>query len=307
MLMKRGAALNTIPAILLDTDIGNDIDDVLALAMLCRLHKDRIVRLIGISVSNGCVESALYTSVFLQLFGISVPIYRNEKAILGDPARYLHVFRRACVPPELAIETDVRTFIAKLISTVDTFRIVGIGFSTNLVQIIEELKSLNRFDAVGTITLMAGNFRWKMPEFNVASDPAAFAKMISYDRVISFCDYSVGSGIYFDGSIFEQYAPIDNPIYDLLRATYLAYRPMPYDRPTWDPCTVLFSLRDRFEGFFREVPIRYNFDRVDKAVVVDADGKHKGIVAAVERGAAHKLKNEIYKLSLGVQYKFECG
>jgi inosine-uridine nucleoside N-ribohydrolase len=258
--------------VIFDTDMGNDVDDALALAMLHAFASRGELQLLAVTVSKDNPWAAEYVRMVDEYYGrgtIPVGIVHDGKT----PEDGLYV-RQVC---ELhhrtlhkAIVPDAVQLLRKTLAGEEdgAVTLIQVGFSTNLARLMESAP--DRYSAlsgmelvkkkVRVLTVMAGNFAASKPEYNVMTDIPAATKLFStWPTDIYFSGFEVGSAILFPASSIEHDFPAGNPVAE----AYRFYAKMPYDRPSWDLTTVLYDLR----------PDRDYFDVSPPGdVVVSADG-----------------------------------
>jgi inosine-uridine nucleoside N-ribohydrolase len=244
--------------VIFDTDMGNDVDDALALAMLHALASRGEVKLLAVTVSKDNPWAAEYVRMVDEYYGrgtIPVGIVHDGKT----PEDGLYV-RQVCElhhrhPNKAAVADAVQLLRKTLAGEQDgAVTLIQVGFSTNLARLIDSkpdrYSALSGMDLVKKkvrlLTVMAGNFAQSKPEYNVMTDvPAAQNLFANWPTDIHFSGFEVGLAILYPASSIEHDFPAGNPVAE----AYRVYAKMPYDRPTWDLTTVLYDLRpDR--GYF---------------------------------------------------------
>jgi inosine-uridine nucleoside N-ribohydrolase len=263
-LLALAAALSAAPVpLVFDTDMGNDIDDALALAMIHALESKGEARLIAVTITKDNPSAAAYIDAVNTFYGrpaIPVGVVRRGKT--PEPSRMLTVpleRKRSDGAPAYPRDLDG----ASAPEAVDLLRqvlekqpdrsvvFVQVGFSTNLARLLETAPELVRRKA-RLLSIMAGAFPSGKPEFNVRVDiPAARTLYERWPTDVVFSGFEIGSSIkYPAASIERDFAYADHhPIAD----AYRAYQKMPYDRPTWDLTSVLYGVRPD-AGYFSLSP-----------------------------------------------------
>jgi len=248
--------------VIFDTDMGNDVDDALALAMLHAFASRGEVKLLAVTVSKDNPWAAEYVRLVNQYYGrdsIPVGIVHHGKT----PEDGLYV-RQVCEQngrrPNRAVVAEAVPLLRKTLAGEPdgAVTLIQVGFSTNLAGLMQSAP--DRYSNLGglelikkkvrLLTVMAGNFAASKPEYNVMTDvPAATKLFESWPTDIYVSGFEVGSAILFPAASIEHDFPADNPV----AQAYRLYAKMPYDRPSWDLTTVLYDLRsDR--GYFDVSP-----------------------------------------------------
>jgi purine nucleosidase len=242
--------------VIFDTDMGNDVDDALALAMLHALASRGEVKLLAVTVSKDNPWAAEYVRLVNEYYGRgAIPVGLVHDGKTRDDGLYV---RQICElhgrhpgSTEDAVPLLRKTLAAEPDGAVT---LIQVGFSTNLARLMEsapdQFSALSGMDLVKRkvrlLTVMAGNFAQPKPEYNVVTDiPAASKLFASWPTDIYFSGFEIGEAILFPAASIEHDFPAGNPVAE----AYRVYAKMPYDRPSWDLTTVLYDLRpDR--GYF---------------------------------------------------------
>jgi inosine-uridine nucleoside N-ribohydrolase len=248
--------------VIFDTDMGNDVDDALALAMLHAFASRGEVKLLAVTVSKDNPWAAEYVRLVDEYYGrgtIPVGIVHDGKT--KDDGLYvrqvceLHGRHADAAAVQDAVELLRKTLAGESDGAVT---LIQVGFSTNLARLLESApdrySNLKGMDLVKKkvrlLTMMAGNFAETKPEYNVMTDiPAATKLFATWPTDIYISGYEVGAAILYPAASIENDFPQGNPVAE----AYRLYAKMPYDRPSWDLTTVLYDLRpDR--GYFDVSP-----------------------------------------------------
>src|ERR1035437_8151471 len=189
-LAAAGAWAQAVPVIF-DTDMGNDVDDALALAMLHALESRGECRLLGVTVTKDNPWAAVYVDLVNTFYGrgqIPVGMVKgsgvtpeNSKMIQA-PAERRRVDGTLVYPRRLASVAEAVEAVAllRLLTAAQdgTVVIVQVGFSTNLARLLDapaDVELVKR--KVKLLSVMAGNFAQSKPEFNVQKDTASARKL----------------------------------------------------------------------------------------------------------------------------------
>src|SRR6202167_5899613 len=225
--------------VIFDTDMGNDVDDALALAMLHALASRGEVTLLAVTVSKDNPWAAEYVHLVNEYYGrgtIPVGIVHDGKT----PEDGLYV-RQVCElhgrhPNKETVPDAVQLLRKTLAGETDgAVTLIQVGFSTNLARLIEsapdDYSNLSGMELVKRkvrlLTVMAGNFAEAKPEDNVMIDvPAASKLFATWPPDIYISGYEIGAAILFPAASIENDFPAGNPVAE----AYRLYDKMPYDR-----------------------------------------------------------------------------
>jgi len=240
--------------IIYDTDMGNDVDDAIGLALLHALETRGECRLLAVTISKDNRYSAPFISLFNTFYGrpdIPLGAVRNGKT--PEDGNYTKAAVSAKLYPFKSGEPlDAVTLLRRVLAKEadGSVTIVQVGFSTNLARLLEsgpdDASPLSGRDLaarkVAQLVLMAGHFPAGPPEYNVKIDiPAAQTLVSKWPGKLVTSGFEVGNSIQYDpGRLATDFAYAkQHPLVD----AYRAYRRMPYAEPLWDPSAVLYAVR----------------------------------------------------------------
>jgi inosine-uridine nucleoside N-ribohydrolase len=263
LLVLAGAVLSITAAaaaqarLIFDTDIGNDIDDALALAMIHSMETRGETKLLAVTVTKDNRYAGPFIDLIDTFYGrpdIPIGTVRNGKT--PDVGKYLRsVVESGFYPHHLDDSQKYPDAVAVLRKTLAAEKdrsvtIVQVGFSTNLARLLDSAPDQNSMETgrelvrkkVRLICVMAGAFPAGPPEYNVKIDIPSARKVFADAPVpVVFSGYEIGKQILYPAASIEKdfaYVP-HHPVAD----GYRAYMKMPYDRPTWDLTAVLYAVR----------------------------------------------------------------
>lgn len=302
--------------LIFDTDMGNDVDDLMALCMIHNLQKRGACELLAVTVTKDHPQAAAFVDAVNTLYGYPdtpIGVVRDGAAkeagkfnLLADEKyadgsfRYPHDLKSGVDAPEavglikkiLAAQPDRSVVIAQ------------VGFFTNLARLLDdpEGKALVAKKAK-VLSIMAGAFQtvqWNTRhlEYNVKLDiPAAQKLAKQWPTPIVWSGFEIGVAAAFPHVVIEQdldYIP-NHP----LKEAYYLYNPPPHDRPTWDPTAVLYAiLPDR--GYFDLSPPGNVIVEDDSATLFrptkDGKGNHRFLIMSPEQTA--RVREAIVQLSV---------
>ena len=261
------AAPEPVP-IIFDTDMGNDIDDAMALAVIHNLEKRGHCKLLAVTSTKDHPKSAAFIDMLNTFYGrpdILVGAVRNGATpeegrylkLVDSLKKYPHNLRSGKDAPDsiqllrkvLAGQPDGSVVLAQ------------VGFFTNYKRLLESVPDknspLNGRDLikkkVRLLSIMAGSFQTIRDnnhyiEYNVKKDiPSAQKLAKDWPTKIVWSGFEIGIAATYPHVSIErdfEYVP-HHPVKD----GYYAYIPPPHDRPTWDLTAVLYAIQpDR--GYF---------------------------------------------------------
>jgi inosine-uridine nucleoside N-ribohydrolase len=278
--------------VIFDTDMGNDVDDALALAMLHALESRGECRLLGVTVTKDNRWAPVYVDLVNTFYGRGqIPVGMVKAGVTPEDARMIQApaeRRRAdgtlVYPRRLASgaeAVEAVTLLRRLLAAAQdgSVVIVQVGFSTNLARLLDtpaDLELVKR--KVKLLSVMAGNFVQPKAEFNVQKDTASARKLFDqWPGEIVVSGFEIGEAMKFPAARIEKdFAwAADHPVVD----AYRAYMKMPYDRQTWDLTAVLYGVRPAGAYFDLSTPGRITADDAGRtAFRADAAGKHRYLV-----------------------------
>lgn len=220
--------------VLLDTDIGTDVDDAVCLAYLLS-HPD--CELLGITTVTGEAEKrAALASVLCRAAGKEIPIYPGASHPMQGEQRQPFA-QQAVVLPHWSHQTDFPLnqavdFLADTIrSQPGEVTLLAVGPLTNAGMLFSKYPDVA--DLLGGLVLMGGNFDEKGPEgkrieWNVAGDP--LASEITYKAPVRL-HRSLGLNVtqrvmMTAGEVREKFkAPLLRPVLDMAEIWFAGFYP----------------------------------------------------------------------------------
>ena len=216
--------------IILDTDIGDDIDDAYALALICASPE---LNLLGVTTVFGNVAArARQARTVLKVAGekfAAIPVAAGCGASLssrpiaggaGGTAAYLSDAvpsqDASCLPEDQLATLDSRHGVQFLLDNLadGTTIPVTIGAMTNLaVALTMERRLAQR---IPRIVAMAGEFKVPMAEWNVLCDPEAAAIVCDSGIPIDFITWTAGRTVSFGPEHLARLRASSRPMAKLL-------------------------------------------------------------------------------------------
>jgi inosine-uridine nucleoside N-ribohydrolase len=276
--------------IIFDTDMGNDIDDALALAMLHAFESRGEAKLLAVTVTKDNPYAAPYIDLVNTFYGrpnIPIGMVKNGKtpedsAMIRVPCERKGAGGKPVYPRRLSDGRSAEDAVAVLRRILQgekdgAVTLVQVGFFTNFARLLESDRDLIA-RKVKLLVVMAGAFPTGGAEYNVKIDLPASQKLFKeWPTPIVASGFEIGKSIPYPAvSIERDYRYVENhPIAD----AYRAYQKMPYDRPTWDLTAVLYAVRPDRGYFSLSPPGEISADAQGKTHFAESTGgKHRYLI-----------------------------
>ena len=258
--------------IIFDTDIGNDVDDALALGLLHALADRGACELLGVTITRSDELAGPFVDAVNTFYGRpDVPIGFIHAKLEKDPSKFLPLAEvrdgsQLRFPHDLKRSSDapdaLRLLRKLLAAQPDTaVTLVQVGYFSNFAALLDtpadEVSPLTGRDLVKLkvklLSVMAGAFQTiehnnHFLEFNVYSDlPAAQKLARDWPTPIVWSGFEIGIALPFPAVSIER--DFGYVAHHPLAEAYQLYSPTPHERPTWDLTSALYAVRpDR--GYF---------------------------------------------------------
>lgn len=263
--------------IIFETDMGNDIDDALALDILYKYQDKGQIKLLAVNSNKDSRYSTEFIHVLNNWYGYpKIPIGKviygvSDVNVSKNYDEYVSqlkdengkpVFRRSKfnyndIPDAVKL---YRKILAKQPDSSVT--IVSVGFSTNIARLLrtapDQYSPLSGKELVAKkvklLSVMAGGFKEVDPirEYNVINDiPSAKLVAEQWPTPIVFAPWETGMEVRYPARsiVNDFYWVKHHPIV----LAYKHFKEMPYDRPTWDLLSVLYAVEGS-SGYFGMSP-----------------------------------------------------
>jgi inosine-uridine nucleoside N-ribohydrolase len=302
-------AQKIVPTIIFETDIGNDVDDALALDMIYKYLDKKEIKLLAVCSNKESRYSTEYVHLMNYWYGYpKIPIGKvTGKAAdsEGDAKKYAeHVclqkgsdgkplFKRPAFNYD-AVPDAVQLYRRLLSKEKDgSVTIVSVGFSTNIARLLQsppdKYSALSGKELIAKkvklLSVMAGSFAKEKPiaEYNVVKDiPAARLIATEWPTPVVYAPFEIGIAVKYPAtSILNDFnwAPA-HPVVE----AYKHYLPMPYDRPTWDLLALLYVVENSPKYFGESAPGRMEVsDKGLTSYIADASGNRTYLTLTPEQ------------------------
>jgi purine nucleosidase len=253
--------------LIFDTDIGNDVDDVLALGMIHALESRGVCQLLAVTVTKDHPLAGRFVDCVNTFYGRGgVPIGIVHSGVTpdegkfnglaeirdNDQLRYPHNF-------DPATADDAVTVLRRALAGAEDGSVViaQVGFSTNLAGLLaspaDDISPLSGMDLVKKkirlLSMMAGAFeqisdgkggKYDHLEYNIIEDvSSAQAVANDWPTQIVWSGFEIGLAVSYPATSIEQ--DYQHTAHHPLAEAYYNYIPPPHSRPSWDLASVLYA------------------------------------------------------------------
>lgn len=238
--------------VILDTDIGDDIDDVLALALICASPE---LQLVGVTTVFGpVIARAKQARTVLAVAGEkykSIPVFAGCSASMAIRPNATKAGElenvpnqdSSCLPEDQLAPLNPKHAVNFLIDTLmagdgDIIPIT-IGAMTNLAAaMVLERRIIKK---IPRIACMAGEWHRPMAEWNIRCDPEAAHIVFNSGIPVTAIPWEIGHQVQFTESDIQRLGQINRPVAQNLSLAIKAWRadwgtnPMPH---LFDPMSI---------------------------------------------------------------------
>lgn len=259
------AGQKTRERIIFETDMGNDIDDALALDMLYKYHQQGRIHLMAIMLNKEGEYPCQFIDIMNTWYRLpNIPIgiihngaktpegdinYTKPVALMKDELGH-PIYKRSL--HSYSTLPDAHLLYRKLLAKAPdhSVTIVSVGFSTNLARLLDT--KADRYSKLSGRELIARKVKRLITmggdiedsnhaEYNIVCDiPSARHVFSDWPTPIITSAYEVGHNIHFPGSSIQNDFrwTTHHPVVD----AYWQFRHRLFDSPTWDLTSVLYAV-----------------------------------------------------------------
>ena len=272
--------------VIFDTDVGNDVDDVLALSMLHALQSRGDCNLLAVTITKPDELAGPFVDAMNTFYGRpEMPIGFTRAGLKNEPSKFLSLADAKDAglpryPHRLQRSSDAPAathLLRKILSQQPDHSVVliQVGYFSNLAALLDAPADDNSpligreliRQKVNFLSVMAGSFKpigesKHFLEFNVVQDLPASRKLAEgWPTPIVWSGFEIGIAVPYPAiSIERDFAYV--PHHPAAEA-YRLYNPPPHERPTWDLTSTLYAVMPDRGYFGLSSPGR---------VTVEADG-----------------------------------
>ena len=280
--------------VIFDTDIGGDIDDAFALAVVHRFADRGVCNFLGVTLTNEARDAASFVAAQNALYGrpslpVGVPksAGRNTDRYLSETLAQKNDDGSFEYPvPEGFKPEEAVALLRRLLADAEDNSVVMIqvGFSTNLAALLDtvadDVSPLSGKELVAKkvrlLSKMGGSFApdpsakyyVELAEWNIKNDAPAAQKLAKeWPTPILYSGAEVGDAVRMSPTNLKR--DYRSPKAKFLRDAYVHWAShaapnegLNHRRPTWDITSVLFVMRpEEGRGYFSvSEPLDVSFD-----------------------------------------------
>jgi inosine-uridine nucleoside N-ribohydrolase len=306
---EAGRQRSPVPVIF-DTDMANDLDDSLALAMLHTYQRLGLVDLLAVTISYDQPHVAGFVDAVNTYYGAgetSIGAIRSGGVSNGRASFHRQIaLNTARFPHDLttnAKSEDATTLLRRQLAAQPdgSVELIAVGFSTNLAQLLDsppdQISYLDGRELVARkvrqLTTMAGDFVRGRPEFNVDHDPASARAVYElWPTPIVTTEWQTGADVLFPTEHLMAMAdPDSNPLLEAARlhAEQTLVAGFPYEQPTSDLAAVLAAVEPD-TGYLALGPGgRITVDDAGLAAFTPGAGQHRLVERPTDPAARQRI------------------
>jgi len=268
--------------VIFDTDMGNDVDDAMALGMLHAFQTDGKCTILAVTSTKDHPLSVAYCDAVNTFYGRpEIPLGAVRNGVTRDAGKFTSIVEKKAdghmlyphtktgetVPDAICV---LRQALAKAAD--HSVAIIQVGFSSNLARLLDtpadEWSPLTGKELVAqkvkVLSVMGGAFQTIVnnenpyKEYNIKMDVPAAQKLVNtWPGKIVFSGFEIGIAIpYPSQSIVDDYNYVHHhPV----KEAYIAYIPPPHNRPTWDLTSALYAVCQDENYFGLSSPQKVSF------------------------------------------------
>lgn len=251
--------------LIFDTDMGNDVDDAMALAVIHALQSRGECELLAVTITRPDPLAGRFVDAVNTFYGRGdIPIAVRRQGGRAEPDKFLKLAtvrdgERLRYPndfnPDTAPEpvTLLRQTLARQPDA--SVVLVQVGFSGNLAALLDSspdaISALAGGDLVRQkvrlLSIMAGAFQTihhnnRYLEYNVAQEiPAAQKLAAQWPTPVVWSGFEIGITVPYPAVSIER--DFGYVTHHIVAEAYRHYMPPPHERPTWDLTSVLYAVR----------------------------------------------------------------
>ncbi len=287
--------------IIFDTDMGNDVDDAMALALLHALQSRGECHLLAVTLTKKDPLAGPFVDAINTFYGRGdIPIGVRHEGGKNSGSRYLKLVTfmehdHLCYPHTLVNDTapEAKELIRKTLAAQpdNSVTLVQVGFFSNFAGLLDSAEDCELVRRkVKLLCIMGGAFQKienhsHFLEYNVMTEiPPAQKLAKDWPTPIVWSGFEIGIALPYPAVSIER--DFNWTPHHIIAEAYRLYQPPPHERPTWDLTAALYAVRPDRGYFDLSPPGRVSveadgFTRFDPA----ADGRDRFLILRIDQTA----------------------
>jgi len=290
--------------IIFDTDVGNDVDDVLALSVLHAFQSRGECELLAVTITKPDELAGPFVEAFNTFYGRpGIPIGFTHSKLTNRPSKFLPLVEvkdggKLRYPHQLQRSSDApeaTALLRKILSRQPdrSVVLVQVGYFSNFAALLDTPGDATSAlpgrelveQKVKLLSVMGGSFRTthRDREFNVIKDlPAAKKLARDWPTPVVWSGFEIGIAVPYPAVSVERdfrYVP-HHPAAE----AYCLYNPPPHERPTWDLTSVLYAVRPDRDYFGLSSPGQATVEKDGFTRFTPApEGRHRYLLLSADQ------------------------
>lgn len=284
-----------LPLVIFDTDLGPDVDDALALAMLHGYQKRGAVEIAAVTLSRNSTVGARYADALNTFYGrpdIPIGMEKGDAPYFSDTANFValasqwsHDLTDGDIEEAYKLQRKV---MARGIAEGRPVIIIQVGFSGNLSKLVDSggddisQRSGNELirESVSVLSVMGGSISRNMVEFNIEKDVSSAQNLFAkWPGRMVVSPFELGYSIHYPYSSIR--SDLSWTGRHILRESY-EFRDLQwhhdaspyYDMRTWDLTAVMEAIEPSSGYFYVSQPGVVSLDGSGRTYFNVGGGQH---------------------------------
>jgi inosine-uridine nucleoside N-ribohydrolase len=281
------------PLVVFDSDMGPDVDDVVALAVLHTYQRLGLVEIAAVTVSRPSEAGVRFADAVNTFYGypdIPLGMYRGEMEIIDDRYNFTsavsdfpHDVDAAAVPDGSAV---MRQVLADAAAVGREVIVVQVGFSGNVSDLLDsagdEISPLAGVDLVQSaqplLSVMAGSIEYGIVEYNVEHNiSAARNLMAKWPAPMAVSPFELGNSVLYPYSSIQSDYVEDHPLraaYEFKDLSWHEDAPPFYNMRSWDVTSVMHAVEPEADYFLVSQPGTFSVAGDGRTSFAVGEGRH---------------------------------
>ena len=241
--------------IIIDTDIGDDIDDAFALSLACVMPEVDVLGVVTVfkDVDTRCKMAKM----MLSLGGKDVPVYKGMSRPLAQTSMYgkpidfnqkLWSYVEDCEKYAGRFDDGFDFYVRTLEGAKEPITIVTIGALTNVGHLLLTRPDLK--EKIEKIVIMGGAYEMNYEEYNFTCDPEAAEAVVHSGVELVAVGLDITSKCYLDSADLKKLGKVGHPLTEMLLKLLAPGQQIVY---LHDPLTLFYLADPSIFTFRRDI------------------------------------------------------